>query len=64
MAGRIGEGTEGEELPGPSGSAGSDPKPDGKQRPLGIPTVKDRLAVATLGIDALDVTYLNMSQQH
>jgi hypothetical protein len=68
MAGRTGEATEGEELPGPSGSAGSDSKTrwqakaagytDGDfilhliQRPFGIGRILIRLELVTHALNS------------
>ncbi len=42
MAGRTGGRAEKSNVSTPTGKAGIHPKPDGKQRPLGVPTIRDR----------------------
>ena len=41
---RLGEDLRSEDLSGAGGPAGEDPKPGGGERPLGIPTIRDRVA--------------------
>ena len=78
MAGTIGEGTEGEELPGPGGSAGSDPKTrrqakavrdtDGGfilhliQRSFGIGCILIRLELVTQALNSDSFCGLMVSQ--
>ena len=42
MVGRTGVRAEEPDVSTPSGAAGLHPKPDGKQRPLGVPAIRDR----------------------
>ena len=53
MVGRTGGRAEKSDLSTPSGAAGIHPKPDGKQRPLGVPTIRDR-TVETAAVVVLE----------